>query len=178
MVRELREPLPGGAPSGVRLRPLRREDLPLAARIIHRSHEATLDAALNLTYASEAHCRAFVDTLVMRAGCGTFDTEASLVAEIGGRPAGVLLASQLSAAAGHVCQVSVEPHCQRRGVGEGLMLEALRAFRSEGRSHASLSVTVENRGAYRLYERLGFRVRRSFAAHAWVRPPARIVLPS
>lgn len=176
MVRDLSEPLPGSAPGGVRLRPLRREDLPLAARIVHRSHEGTLDAALNLTYASEAHCRAFVDTLVMRAGCGSFDTEASLVAELGGRPAGVLLASRLSEVAGHVCQVSVHPECQRRGVGESLMIEALRAFRRQALGHASLSVTVENRGAHRLYERLGFRVRRSFAAFAWVRPPARIAL--
>ena len=178
MVRDLHDPLPEGGAAGVRLRPLRREDLSLAARIIYRSHQATLDAALNLTYATETHCRAFVETLVMRAGCGTFDTEASFVAETGGRPAGVLLASGLSTSAGHVCQVSVDPDCQRRGVGESLMLEALRAFRRGGRSHASLSVTVDNRGAYRLYERLAFRVRRPFAAFAWVRPPARIAVPS
>ena len=39
-------------------------------------------------------------------------------------------------------------------------------------------MTVDNTRAYRLYERLGFRLRKEFAAHAWVRPPARIELPA
>ena len=59
-----------------------------------------------------------------------------------------------------------------------LMTSALRAFRTQGLSTASLSVTVDNRHAYRLYERLGFRLRKEFAAHAWVRPPARIEIPA
>ena len=33
-----------------------------------------------------------------------------------------------------------------------------------------------NQPAYDLYRRLGFRLRKPFAAHAWVRPPARIVI--
>jgi hypothetical protein len=64
-----------------KLRPVRREDLGAAAQIIHRSHQGSLDAALNLTYATPALCRSFVETLVLRAGCGRFDPEASLVAE-------------------------------------------------------------------------------------------------
>jgi hypothetical protein len=35
---------------------------------------------------------------------------------------------------------------------------------------------VGNARAHRLYELLGFRVLRAFAAHAWVRPPARVEL--
>jgi hypothetical protein len=38
-------------------------------------------------------------------------------------------------------------------------------------------VTVSNEHAHRLYARLGFRVERAFAAHAWVRPPGQIELP-
>jgi hypothetical protein len=37
-------------------------------------------------------------------------------------------------------------------------------------------VTVGNDRAYRLYQRLGFRLHKAFAAHAWVRPPGRIQL--
>ena len=70
------------------------------------------------------------------------------------------------------------PEVQGRGLGEVLMSSALSAFRKEGLSTASLSVTYDNRRAYRLYERLGFRLRKEFAAHAWVRPPARIELPA
>ena len=44
----------------------------------------SVDAALNLTYATPSHCRSFVETLVLRAGCGRFDPEASFVAEWAG----------------------------------------------------------------------------------------------
>lgn len=163
---------------GFRLRPMRREDLPVAAHVIYRSHVGSLDAALNMTYATPALCRGFVDTLVLRAGCGRFDPEASFVAEERGGTIGVLLASHLSHRNGHVCQVSVIPEAQSRGLGTVLVSATLEAFRRQGLGYASLSVTVANRRAYTLYERLGFRLRKEFAAHAWVRPPARIELPA
>ncbi|MET0552138.1 MAG: GNAT family N-acetyltransferase [Vicinamibacteria bacterium] len=178
LVRDLRQPVGVPSPGAFSLRPLRREDVPTAARVIHGSHQGSLDAALNLTYATPALCRSFVETLVLRAGCGRFDPEASFVAVGDGGPVGVILASHLSRTNGHVCQVSVAPEAQGRGLGALLMTSALRAFRGQGLSTASLSVTVENRHAYRLYERLGFRLRKEFAAHAWVRPPARIEIPA
>lgn len=161
-----------------RLRPLRREDMHAAASIIHRSHQGSLDAALNLTYASPSFCRGFVETLMLRAGCGRFDADASFLAEGAAGPEGVLLASHLSDANGHVCQVSVAPEAQGGGLGEVLMAAALQAFRGQGLATASLSVTRDNQRAYRLYTRLGFRLRKEFAAHAWVRPPARIEMPA
>ncbi|HUG52006.1 MAG TPA: GNAT family N-acetyltransferase [Vicinamibacteria bacterium] len=160
------------------LRPLRREDLASAAHVIHASHRGSLDAALNLTYATPGYCRGFVETLVLRAGCGRFDPDASFIAEGPGGPVGVILSSHLSRANGHVCQVSVAPEAQGHRLGEVLMASALAAFRREGLATASLSVTFENRRAYSLYLRLGFRLRKEFAAHAWVRPPARIELPA
>jgi ribosomal protein S18 acetylase RimI-like enzyme len=161
-----------------KLRPLRREDLGAAAQIIHRSHQGSLDAALNLTYATPALCRSFVETLVLRAGCGRFDPEASLVAEGRDGLVGVLLASQLSASNGHICQVSVLRDEQSRGLGTVLVTSALAGFRRQGLTSASLSVTLENHRAYHLYRTLGFQLRKEFAAHAWVRPPARIELPA
>ena len=146
--------------------------------MIHRSHEGSLDAALNMTYATPALCRGFVETLVVRAGCGRFDAEASLLAEGEQGVLGVILASQLSKTNGHVCQVSVVPEAQARGLGTVLVSASLEAFRRQGLATASLSVTVDNVRAYRLYERLGFAPRKEFAAHAWVRPPARIELPA
>jgi ribosomal protein S18 acetylase RimI-like enzyme len=161
-----------------KLRPVRRDDLGAAAQIIHRSHQGSLDAALNLTYATPALCRSFVETLVLRAGCGRFDPDASFVAEGRDGLVGVLLASQLSSSNGHVCQVSVLADEQSRGLGTVLMTSALAAFRRQGLTSASLSVTLENHRAYHLYRTLGFRLRKEFAAHAWVRPPARIELPA
>src|SRR5262245_7178290 len=161
-----------------RLRPVRRDDLATAAEIIHESHVGSVDAALNLTYATPALCRGFVDTLVLRAGCGRFDAEASLLAEGPNGPLGVLLASHLSRTNGHVCQVSVRREVQGQGLGTVLVTSALLSFRRQGLSSASLSVTVDNSRAHRLYTTLGFRLRKEFGAHAWVRPPARIELPA
>jgi ribosomal protein S18 acetylase RimI-like enzyme len=179
MRRDLGDPLPPEAPvpAGVTLRPVRRDDLAAAAEIIYRSHVGSPDAALNLTYSTPATCRTFVDTLVVRSGCGRFDAEASRVAEAPWGAVGVLIASRLSRANGHVCQVSVSPEAQARGIGAALMATALRAFRQQGLATATLSVTVGNDRAHRLYELLGFRVQREFGAHAWARPPARIELP-
>jgi ribosomal protein S18 acetylase RimI-like enzyme len=177
LVRDLGEPLPE-ARAGFRLRPFRRDDIAAAAGIIHRSHVQSLDAALNLTYSTPATCRGFVETLVLRSGCGRFDESASLVADGGSGGLGVILASRLSRANGHVCQVSVAPEAQGRGLGTQLVLGALRALAASGMRSASLSVTVENHRAYDLYVRLGFRLKKEFAAHAWVRPPARIEIPA
>jgi ribosomal protein S18 acetylase RimI-like enzyme len=180
MRRDLGQPLPEGEaplPPGVCLRPIRRDELQAAAEVVYRSHAGSPDAALNLTYSTPSTCRAFVDTLVVRSGCGRFDSEASRLAEGPRGPVGVLIASRLSAATAHVCQVSVAPEAQGRGLGAALVTAALWAFREQGLASATLSVTVGNDRAHRLYELLGFRVQRAFAAHAWARPPALVELP-
>lgn len=178
LVRSLSVPLPQFVTT-FRLRTFRRGDLGLAAQLIHRSHVGSLDAALNLTYSTPALCRGFLETVVERAGCGPFDPAASFVAETrAGVPVGLVLGSRLSPVNGHICQVSVLPECQGSGLGSALVLAALSAFRDAGLAAASLSVTVDNRRAYRIYEGLGFEVRREFGAHAWVRPPARLAWPA
>ena len=178
MRRELADPVPEPSPlpQGVALRALKREDLTAAAEIIYQSHQRSVDAALNMTYATPATCRAFVETLVVRSGCGQFDAEASRFACGPRGPLGVLIASRLSRTNGHVCQVSVAPSAQENGLGAALVSRSLQAFRTEGLASATLSVTASNERAHRLYERFGFSVQRVFAAHAWARPPAGIEL--
>jgi GNAT superfamily N-acetyltransferase len=173
LVRDLLIPPLPEAEDSVRLRTLRRDDLLEAARIVHDSHRGSIDAVLNMTYAAPALCRSFVETLVLRGGCGRFCPEASFVAEGPRGPVGILLASHLSATNGHICQVSVVPESQSQGVGRTLLVSALGAMRGIGLRSASLSVTVANERAYRLYETLGFRLRKPFRAHAWVRPRER-----
>jgi ribosomal protein S18 acetylase RimI-like enzyme len=181
MRRDLGAPLPTGdppLPPGVCLRPIRRDELQAVAEIVYRSHAGSPDAALNLTYSTPSTCRAFVDTLVVRSGCGRFDPEASRLAEGPWGPVGVLIASRLSRTTAHVCQVSVAPEAQGRGLGAALVTAALRSFHEQGLDDATLSVTVGNDRAHRLYGLLGFRVQRAFAAHAWARPPLQIEVPA
>jgi len=180
LVRELGQlrDAPARPASSWRLRPVRREDLGLVARLIHGSHVGSLDAALNMTYATPGHCRTFVETLVLRSGCGRFDPEASFIAERDREAVGILLASRLSRTNGHICQLSVAPQAQGRGLGSVLASACLQALARQGLETASLSVTVGNRRACSLYERLGFRLHREFAAHAWVRPPGRLEVPA
>lgn len=158
------------------LRTLRLGDLSVAATVIHASHVGSVDAAMNTTYKTEADCRSFLETLMLRSGCGTFDPEASVVAEGTRGPIGILLASRLSSDNGHICQVSVLPEAQSSGLGRTLVCRALEAFRTRGLRQATLSVTMANMPAYGLYRSLGFAPRRMFHAHAWVAPPERIHL--
>ena len=160
------------------LRPLRREDLPAAAEVVRESHVDSVDAAVNLTYRSSALCKVFVETLVLRSGCGRVDPEASAVVQQGDGISAVLIASQLSRRSGHICQVSVRPEAQGQGLGRRLMAHALSAFRRRGFEAVSLSVTVGNERARALYYQMGFTLRRRFGAYAWVPPPDRIELPS
>ena len=168
LVRPLAQ-VPAPPPHAWRLRPLCRGDLIAAAALIHRSHVGTIDARLNSTYASPARALRFVESLVLRDACGRFEPQASFIVDGVGGPDGVILCSRLSANNGHICQVSVGPHVQRRGLGSVLMLASLGALSAAGFRTASLSVTVENDPACRLYDRLGFRPRRTYGAHAWVR---------
>ncbi len=177
LLRSLEEAIPEPR-AWCKLRPLRRDEISKVAQLIFESHLGSLDAALNMTYATPAHCRHFVETVVLRSGCGRFDPVASFAVDGREGPEGVIIASRLSRANGHICQVSVRPQAQGQGLGEALVLASLQALRRQGFSVASLSVTVGNQRAYRMYEHLGFRLRKAFAAHAWVRPPARIELPA
>ncbi len=52
--------------------------------------------------------------------------------------------------------LAVSPHCQKMGIGEGLMQAGLKLARSRGMRAAKLEVKKDNSGAIRLYERLGF----------------------
>jgi ribosomal protein S18 acetylase RimI-like enzyme len=48
-----------------------------------------------------------------------------------------------------------------RGLGTALLLQALQGFRRAGLGRAFLEVTAQNEAAVRLYQRLGFRRRKT-----------------
>jgi mycothiol synthase len=55
-----------------------------------------------------------------------------------------------------IAQVGVVPAARGAGLGAGLVAESLRRMRLDGKDSAVLDVNVNNPGAARVYERLGF----------------------
>lgn len=62
---------------------------------------------------------------------------------------------------GHVVSVAVLPELRRRGMGEALMAEAMKAMRLYNAKQCFLEVRVTNTPAISLYKRLGFQVSRT-----------------
>lgn len=61
---------------------------------------------------------------------------------------------------GMIYDLFVFPAHRRRGVGERLLRAAMQRFRDEGCTWARLNVDLDNTAAFRLYQRLGFRIMR------------------
>jgi len=59
---------------------------------------------------------------------------------------------------GHIVSLAVLVSCREKGVGTGLVQEALNGMRKRGCSEAFLEVRVGNVSAVHLYERLQFRI--------------------
>lgn len=70
-------------------------------------------------------------------------------------PAGVLVCRTVAGEA-EILTVGVAPWARRRGVGKALMVAAIGVARGAGATQMFLEVDVDNTGAVRLYERLGF----------------------
>jgi hypothetical protein len=58
---------------------------------------------------------------------------------------------------GAIQNLGIDPMHRGRGLGRCLLGQAAQGFRSVGLSHMHLEVTMDNTGAVRLYERLGFK---------------------
>ena len=58
---------------------------------------------------------------------------------------------------GGIQNIGITPEHRGRGVGTGLVVQALRGFRDAGLTRVCLEVTAQNVVAVRLYRRLGFR---------------------
>jgi ribosomal protein S18 acetylase RimI-like enzyme len=79
----------------------------------------------------------------------------------------VCLASLIAYDTGHVTQICVDPRFRGRGLAREMMRRALESLSAAGCRQTTLTVTSENAGARRLYERMGFATRRVFNAVVW-----------
>jgi ribosomal protein S18 acetylase RimI-like enzyme len=144
----------------------RQED---AAWLIAAAYGGHIDARINDQYRSASGARRFLTNIVQYPGCGAFFGEASFVAvpAAGHGLCGVCLASIVAPGVGHITQICVAPGHRGSGLGYELLRRSLVSLAAHGCAKVSLTVTSENTSAIALYERLGFRLRRSFAAYVW-----------
>jgi ribosomal protein S18 acetylase RimI-like enzyme len=140
-----------------------------AARLIQLAYADHVDAEINDQYRSEAGGMKFLRNIVLLPGCGTFLPEASFVVRPAGeeRLAGMILTSTVAERVGHTTQVCVMPGYQGNHIGRQLMERSIEALRQRNHESLSLTVTASNRRAVELYEQLGFRTIKTFAAGVW-----------
>jgi ribosomal protein S18 acetylase RimI-like enzyme len=160
-----------GGPGTIRIRPWREDDYGGAVRTIFRSYRGEDDSRINSQYGSEEGCAELLSILTDTVWCGRFLPEASRVAacSVTGNQVGVLIASQMSPATGHLGQISVLPAYQGKGIGRGLIRSAKSELCKRGFDCVSLAVTATNSRAVSLYESCGFSTIHSFPVYFWRR---------
>jgi ribosomal protein S18 acetylase RimI-like enzyme len=137
-----------------------------STRLIHLAYATHVDGEINDQYRSDGGAHKFLKNIVILPGCGYFQPSASFVLrEPGGdRLLGVVLTSEVSPGVGHTTQICVLPGYQGHGLGRALMQASIRALRGRRFSALSLTVTSANTKAVKLYESLGFKTIKTFAA--------------
>jgi len=162
--------LPGSAGlRGFRIEPWSPRAQEGAARVIADAYAGHIDSQINDQYRSVSGARRFLLNIVQYPGCGTFFQPGSFVAMPRGssEPQGLCLASLVASDVGHITQICVVRSVRGRGAGAELLRRSLAALLQYGCRKVGLTVTSSNKPAIRLYERLGFRTVRSFAAYVW-----------
>jgi ribosomal protein S18 acetylase RimI-like enzyme len=154
---------------GLRLEKWHERLMPQVADLIHLAYANHVDGEINDQYRSRAGAMKFLKNIVMMPGCGQFEGHASFVLrEVASEHiVGVVLTSIVAPGVGHTTQLCVLPGFQGHGLGRRLMAESLAALRKIKATELSLTVTCANLGAVKLYESLGFRVVKVFAAGVW-----------
>ena len=165
----IRSLTPGPPQVDIRIEPWTHKMQESAARLIAEAYAGHVDADINDQYRSVNGARRFLMNIVHYPGCGTFFAPGSFVAvdERTGELWAVCLASLVASDIGHITQVCAAPSARGRGLGYEILRTSLQGLYSNGCREVSLTVTSRNAEALRLYERMGFRHERSFAAYVW-----------
>ena len=139
------------------------------ARLIQLAYASHVDGEINDQYCSEAGAMKFLRNIIILPGCGEFRPEASFLVRpaTGEQPIGMVLTSAVAEGVGHTTQICVMPGYQGHGIGRHLMEVAIQSLQSRRFKALSLTVTSRNATAVRLYENLGFRTIKTFAAGVW-----------
>jgi ribosomal protein S18 acetylase RimI-like enzyme len=156
------------AASSIQILPWNERRQDEAAMLISGAYHGHVDSQINDQYRSFAGAKRFLLNIVQYPGCGKFFAGGSYIAEDEtGRMCGLVLSSHVAGDVGHITQVCVSPEWKGRGAGYELMRSALLTMAAHRCEHVSLTVTACNTGAIHLYQRMGFRATRRFAAYVW-----------
>jgi ribosomal protein S18 acetylase RimI-like enzyme len=155
--------------SGLRIEQWTDRAFDSAARLIQLAYANHVDGDINDQYRTEAGGMKFLRNIVLLPGCGQFLAEGSfLVRPVSGEPpVGMVLTSTVAEGVGHTTQVCVMPGYQGHGIGRAMMEATIQALRRKKYKALSLTVTSTNTQAVQLYEHLGFRTIKKFAAGVW-----------
>ncbi|MEQ1887229.1 MAG: GNAT family N-acetyltransferase [Bryobacteraceae bacterium] len=155
--------------NGIRMVPWTEAHFDASAHLVANAYRGHIDSEINDQYRSPGGARRFLTNIIQYPGCGTFHAQASMAAvdTESGALAGISLASLVAPDAGHITQLCVGSQFRGRGIGRELLQQSRLALAASGRLTVSLTVTEENRSAIALYESVGFRLVRRFAAHVW-----------
>lgn len=141
-----------------------------ASEVIFDGYRFSHDRKLCHDYQSLKGCLRFLRNLIENPGCGRFSKEETLVAiDRSDRVCGVLLATRTRSDTGMIPQISICRDQQGKGIGTRLMRTYLNSAGQSRLRRITLSVSEGNERAYRLYEKLGFRIRKTFHAYIWSR---------
>jgi len=157
----------GGAAGRYSFEPWQPEDQEEAALLIAAAYRGHVDSTINDQYRTASGAKRFLNNIVQYPGCGAFHAPASITARLRGRIIGLCLASLVADNVGHITQICVIPEAQGTGVGYELLRISLLALREAGCESVSLTVTAANQQAVSLYQNMGFRAVRHFAAYVW-----------
>lgn len=145
-----------------------------AAELLYYAYRRHVDAVINDQYASVTGASRLIENIVHHQGCGEFLSRISRMAvhRSSQQLAGILTVTGIRPRTAHIPQVAVAETFQGRGVGSVLMEAAFRDLAGEGFEEATLTVTDQNAGAVRLYQRAGFHTFKTFGAFIYSREEA------
>ena len=140
-----------------------------AASLLYHTYRDHVDAVINDQYSSTAGAARLVENIVQMRGCGEFIEPASsvIIHHATRKLAGVLALTAVRPFTAHIPQVAVAQEFQGAGLGSFMLKSAFEELHRQGFQEVSLTVTDLNRGAVRLYERLGFETFHTFGAFVW-----------
>jgi GNAT superfamily N-acetyltransferase len=145
-------------PPGFGCRPYQADLLEAHVEVLHGSFHQEIDANVFPSLGTRDGCRLLMTEISRKGGFLPGATWLLLGPE---GPCGTVQGVRERAGLGAIQNLGILPCCRGRGLGRALLLYALHGFWAAGLDRAMLEVTAQNDAAVRLYQRLGFRRRKT-----------------